>query len=83
MLDGAPVDKESDGMFVVVRGNLEPTSSKKCHYLLSEAMEEAERLVKKEGASFTVYKFEEKGTCSPTPVPVEWKMVKTGHGITG
>jgi hypothetical protein len=68
--------KRSDGMFVVVRENIEPTTSKKCHYFFAKAKAEAERLVKKEGVSFTVYEFVEKGKCSPVEAPIEWKMTK-------
>ena len=65
--------REPDGMFIVLRDGRDISTVGKTHGFLKDASEEAERLVRKEGCSFTVYSLKVEGVCLPAPAPVEWR----------
>jgi hypothetical protein len=59
--------------FIVVReGQTIGEMFRRIHEFEANANVEAERLVKKEGVSFRVYKIELIGICKPRETPVEW-----------
>jgi hypothetical protein len=74
MFSGGGGGENSPGRFLVVREGDTMEKRNKIYLYLHNAEKDAEKFVKQEHVPYSVFEIILKGTCSPSEIPVDWKL---------